>query len=125
MRPPNPGDAWPGPVGLVFDARGATIMANTAKGTPIYEAGLDRGDRILGVDGRRMTSREAWTAALDGKRPGDELRVDYESRGSTRTATVRLTADPGLEVVTFEAAGLVVTDAVRRFRRDWLNPKGR
>ena len=29
------------------------------------------------------------------------------------------------EVVTFEAAGLVVTDAVRRFRRDWLNPKGR
>ena len=125
MRRTNPGDAWPGPVGLAFDARGATINANTAKGSPIYEAGLDRGDRILRVDGRRMTSREAWTAALAGKRPGDDLRVDYESRGSTRTATIRLRADPGLEVVTFEAAGLVVTDAVRRFRREWLSPKGR
>jgi len=125
MRRTNPGDAWPGPVGLAFDARGATINANTAKGSPIYEAGLDRGDRILRVDGRRMTSREAWTAALAGKRPGDDLRVDYESRGSTRTATLRLRADPGLEVVTFEAAGLVVTDAVRRFRREWLSPKRR
>ncbi len=125
MRHANSDDAWPGPVRLVFDAKGATINANTAKGSPIYEAGLDRGDRILSVDGRRITSREAWTAALDGKRPGDDLRVDYESRGSTRTVTLRLMSDPGLEVVTFEAAGLEVTDEVRRFRSEWLNPKGR
>lgn len=125
MRHANRDDAWPGPVRLVFDAKGATINANTAKGSPIYEAGLDRGDRILSVDGRSITSREAWTAALDGKRPGDDLRVDYESRGSTRTVTLRLMSDPGLEVVTFEAAGLEVTDEVRRFRSEWLNPKGR
>ncbi len=125
MRRTNPGDAWPGPVRLAFDSSGAIIDANTAKGSPIYEAGLDRGDLILGADGRRMISREAWTAALSGKRPGDELRVEYESRGSTRTAIILLTADPALEVVTFEAAGRLVTDAVRRFRREWLNPKGR
>jgi predicted metalloprotease with PDZ domain len=124
LRRANPAGAWPGPVSLRFDEWGATIDTNTRKGSPLYEAGLDRGDRIFSVDGRRMTSRAAWAAALDGKRPGDELRVEYESRGSTRSATIRLTADPGLEVVTFESAGLVVTDAARRFRSEWLERKG-
>ena len=124
LRPANPGIAWVGQVGLGFDEEGAVIRGNTTKGSPIYEAGLDRGDRIVSVDGRPVTSREAWSEILNDKRPGDELQVRYESRGSSRTATVRLTSDPRLEVVTFEAAGLRVDTDVRRFRNAWLEPKG-
>ncbi|GMR13740.1 MAG: M61 family metallopeptidase [Gemmatimonadota bacterium] len=125
LRPANPAGAWPGSVSLGFHEGGATINANTRRGSPLFEAGLDRRDRIIRVDGRRITSRETWMAALEGKHPGDELRVEYDSRGSTRTATLRLTSDPRLEVVTFEDAGLVVSEEVERFRREWLEPKGR
>jgi hypothetical protein len=36
-----------------------------------------------------------------------------------------LAARPNVEVVTYEAAGLVVGDDQREFRELWLEPKGR
>jgi predicted metalloprotease with PDZ domain len=62
-------------------------------------------------------------AVLAAHKPGDSVPLVYESRGQVITTTLTLAANPRIEVVTFEAAGEPVTDAVRAFRAAWLAPR--
>ncbi len=61
LRRKNPNAAWaggmPGPVEGVMQMTAATIP-----GTPLYDAGLDKGDRIVSVDGRPLADQKDWTA---------------------------------------------------------------
>lgn len=125
LRRSRPESATIGGVGLRYGPNGATIQGYAALGTPVYEAGLDRGDRIVELDGRALRTPAALAAVLDGKQPGDEVTVRYVSRGAERSAVLVLAGDPALEVVTNEAAGRRVDDAVRVFREDWVESKGR
>lgn len=52
--------------------------------------------------------------------PGDRVEVVFERRGRTHRGTMTLAEDPTLEVVTYEAAGREVTDAMKAFREAWL-----
>ncbi|MGE0352151.1 MAG: M61 family metallopeptidase [Gemmatimonadales bacterium] len=123
LRPANPGKAFLGLIQLDYDQRGATILGTTQIGSPLYRAGLDRGDLITTLDGRPLTSDSAWGAVKDAHVPGDVLEVQYESRGETRTARLTVDPDPRLELVTYEAAGLPLTDSITRFREAWLGPR--
>jgi predicted metalloprotease with PDZ domain len=125
LRRSRPESATIGGVGLRYGPNGATIQGYAALGTPVYEAGLDRGDRIVELDGRALRSPAALAAVLEGKQPGDEVTVRYVSRGAERSAVIVLAGDPALEVVTNEAAGRRVDSAVRAFREDWVESKGR
>ncbi len=120
LRRAAAGTPFLGNVRFTFDARGATLATATTMGTPVYDAGLDRGDRILSVDGRPLTADSAWDSARAAHRPGDTIAVEYESRG--RRATTRLTVadDPRLEIVMNEEAGLAVTPEMLALRRAWL-----
>ena len=120
VRPREPGRAWLGDASL----RGGTVLARTLVGTPLYEAGIDRGDRILSLDGRAIASDAALSSVLAAHRPGDVIPVEYETRGGIRrTARLALAEDPALEVVTYEAAGMPLTAQMRAFRQDWLGAK--
>ena len=121
----RPGPPALGGVQLRSDRRGATGTAYTTIGTPIYDAGIDRGDRIVSLDGRRVRSADDVDAVLRGRRVGGRIRVVYQSRDGERTSEITLAESSALEVVTFEAAGLAVDAEIRRFREDWLEPKGR
>ena len=125
LRKARPGSPTLGGVQLRYDRSGATVAAYTTMGTPIYEAGIDRGDRIVSLDGRRVRSADDVGAVLRGRRPGERIAVVYQSRDGERTSEIILAESPALEVVTFEAAGLAVDAEIRRFREDWLEPKGR
>ena len=104
------------------DAR-AFISGPTIVGTPLYEAGLERGDRIVSLGGRPVTTEAELTAILRARRPGDRLVVEFDQRGRRRTATIVVAASPRLEAVTFEQAGEPVTPAVRAFRAQWLGSR--
>jgi S1-C subfamily serine protease len=125
LRRSRPGSATLGGVGLRYGQDGAVIAQYTTVGTPVYDAGLDQGDRILELDGRALRSPADLAAVLEGKRPGDEIPVRYASRGAERSAVIVLAASPALEVVTYEADGREADDAVRTFREDWVESKGR
>ncbi len=54
-----------------------------------YKAGIQQGDRIVSVDGKKVSSSSDVEAALEGKKVGDVVKLELE-RG-TKTATISLT----------------------------------
>ncbi len=120
VRPARPTGAWIGDLGLTASDRGLQIGATVMEGTPAYAAGLAAGDRLLVVDGAAMGAMADLEDVLSRHQPGDTLSITFESRGQTVTGTIRLGQDPRLEVLTFEAAGRPVTEAIRAFRAAWL-----
>ena len=88
--------------------------------TPLYTAGVDRGDRLLAIGRLTLESEADWQAALERFGPGATTTVKFIQRGRTREAPLRPAADPTLEVVRYEAAGLKPTAAQLAFRERWL-----
>ena len=123
LRPRNPGAAWFGPVRLDIDSAGGRVEGPTLIGSPFYEAGLDRGDVVLTLDGQPLTSDSVFQAIKAAHKPGDAVPVTFRARGRQSTAHVAMPADSRLEVVTYEEAGLPVTEAIQKFRQSWLAPQ--
>ena len=121
LRPAHPQRAWIGATPLVFEDRGARLDGPTLIGTPLYEAGLDRGDVLVALDGRRLRRNKSLDRVLDRRQAGEELLAEVVTRSGRRVETLlRLIADPGLEVVTFESAGMTVSEQQSSFRAKWL-----
>ena len=123
VGPARPDQAWLGRAPLEFGDEGATVQGATLVGTPLYEAGVDRGDVILSIGGKTPSDESVWQAIEREHRPGETVEIVYRQRGSRRTAALRLVADPTLAVTPAEAAGRPLTDSQRAFRADWLGSK--
>ena len=98
----------------------AIIDGNTRIGTPLYDAGLDRGDQVIAIGRLKITSERRWSDALSRYEPGDTATIQIIQRGVERTAQITFEEDPSVEVVTFESDGRELSDAQRQFRRAWL-----
>jgi predicted metalloprotease with PDZ domain len=120
LRPVKPGSALLGNVQADFSQDGMTIRGSTQIGSPLYLAGLDAGDLITSLDGKLIASDSALQALRAAHHPGDTIAVEYQSRGANRSATIALTEDPRLEVVTFEEAGMPLPPEAKAFREAWL-----
>jgi len=120
LRQAEPNAAWAGDLRLAYDSGGAELRSQAIVGTPLYAAGIDRGDRIVSVGGAAVASEAAWTAALAAHKPGDTVPVVFEQRGMQRTARLTFAADPRLEAVTFESVGQQPTAKEEAFRASWL-----
>ena len=129
LRRANPGDVWLGaPLedGPEEDERqGAVVAANTLVGSPLYEAGLDRGDTILALGGERVAGAEAGREILDEHDPGDTVSVTFMQHGREKQALLTLAQDPAREVVPYEEAGKTVTGEMKQLRADWLGSHAR
>lgn len=123
LRPVAPERAFLGLVNLEYGPAGATIASATRIGSPLYAAGLDRGDVIATIGGMELRGDADWQAIKAAHQPGDVVEVVYVSRGHRRTAPLTIAADPRLEVVLYEAAGRELTESMRRFRAAWLDPR--
>ena len=125
LRKQHPGQAWAGATAraLTFSGKEAEITGNTLRGSPLYDAGLDKGDRILQWDGKALGSiaeLEAWRAA---HQPGQRVILKAITRAGEKDFAVTLQENPGLEIVTFEQANLPVTPSIVEFRKAWLGSK--
>ena len=119
LRRAAPGKAFIGGA-IAFDGDSAVLTGPAIVGTPLYDAGLDRGDRIVSLGGKALTSEAGLQEILGGVTPGDRLSVDFVQRGATLSRTIIVGEDPRLEGVTFEKSGERVTPAIRAFRERWL-----
>jgi predicted metalloprotease with PDZ domain len=125
VRPAPTPAAWAGPLSLAGDSTGTTVIASTIAGTPVYDAGLDRGDRLVSADGRPVAGQGDWSALLAARGPGDSIQLVFRQRGREVRAVLRLRADPRLKVRPAELAGVGFTEAQRAFRTAWLGSRAR
>ena len=126
LRKRAPGRAWWGNVRLVFLDDGVSIMAAVPFGSPLYVAGIERGDLVVSLDGETdVRSAPRLARFLTSKRPGDRVTVEFMRRGILTTATIVLEEDPRLELLPIETIGGRLTDGQRAFRAGWLGSKAR
>jgi predicted metalloprotease with PDZ domain len=123
LRRGAPGRAWIGPVTLEFSEGAAKISAPTVEDTPVYAAGLDRGDELLSIGGTAVNSPSQLEEAIQRRKPGDQVRVSIRSRGTIRDVTIAIEEDPRLHVIPVEQTGRQLTAAERTFREAWLGSK--
>jgi predicted metalloprotease with PDZ domain len=116
--------AHPGKIWLDAQIReqgGALVIGGpTLRTGPLYKAGLDRGDRILSVDGQAVKTVSELQAILDKHKPGDTVSVEAEQRGVKITAQLAFTEDPQVEVVPYESVNKEVTPEMKKLREEWL-----
>jgi len=116
----NPEAAWIGNPQYLTDGRRVTIESNTLRGTPLYQAGLDRGDEIVKIGRFEIDDADDIGTAIGRHEPGDELVIDYVQRGIALSASLVLGGDPTLEIVMAETADAPLTPEQSAFRESWL-----
>lgn len=122
IRPARPERAVVRTARLQVTGAVASLTVSPAPGTPLYLAGLDRGDEIVSVGGTVIDSQADWDRVLAAARPGDTTEIRFIQRGRERTAALTFIADPSIELVRVEAAGGVLTPGQKAFRDAWLGP---
>jgi len=98
-------------------------MSPTLRGSPLYNAGLDRGDRIVQWDGKSPKDQQELNALLNEHQPGDHIKLQVESRGGKKEVDLELAGPPGYETEPNEMAGRELTDQMKAFREAWLSSK--
>jgi predicted metalloprotease with PDZ domain len=123
LRKAAPGQVWLGARDLHVSKKGIEIASYTLRDSPLYQAGLDKGDLILKVDRKALKSEHGLTAWLKRHKPGDRIQVLARTRSGERILAMVLTERPSLEIVTYERAGQPVTPEIIAFRKAWLGSK--
>ena len=124
LKKAHPGQAWTGPAhGLNFSDKAVELTGYAQRGSPLYLAGVDKGDRILEWDGKALKSMNDLNDWLSKHKPGDTLTLNVVRRDGPQQAQLTLGEDPTEELVTFEEAGRPVTPEITAFRQNWLGSK--
>jgi predicted metalloprotease with PDZ domain len=108
---------------LSFSDRGADVIGSTLRGSPLYLAGVDRGDRIVEIDGKNLKARRDWEDLSASHKPGDRSRFTVEGRTGKKQIEIAWTQAPDVRLVSFEKEGRAVTPEIARFREAWLGSK--
>jgi predicted metalloprotease with PDZ domain len=123
LRSVEPVKLWLGAPQLNFSNEGAAITAPVLRESPLYDAGLDLGDRITEWDGRKLANQKELEDWLGQHKPGDRVALNVEGRAGTRKVDVTLVRSPSLQVVPFEQAGRDLSLDQSEFRREWLRSR--
>jgi predicted metalloprotease with PDZ domain len=125
LRKTKPGEPWLGQPAMRYSNEGAEITGATLVGSPLYEAGLDRDDRIVELAGRPLKQASDVAAAIKGKKPGETVKARIEKRTGQREVEIKLGESPQFELVSYEAAGRTLSAAQTSFRDAWLSSKAK
>ncbi|HEX6644054.1 MAG TPA: hypothetical protein VF037_05220 [Gemmatimonadales bacterium] len=120
LRQARPGTVWLGPVGLREEDSTLVVASAPTIGSPLYEAGVERNDRLVALGGRPLITSADLDAVLSDKKDGTSLPLVFIGRTGRTEATVRLAQDPTLEIVTFEKAGRPMSKEIVAFRAAWM-----
>lgn len=108
-------------LGASLDDDTTAVFVNwSQEGGSAFGAGISSGDRIYAVDGTATTSIDSLNAILKRHKPGDVVQVDVMAREVRRTIPMKIVGRRGMRIISYETAGLQVTDAMRAFRQSWL-----
>jgi predicted metalloprotease with PDZ domain len=114
----------PGTLGTVsLQARqGRMVVANnTISTTPVYAAGLGKGDAVLSLNGAALTQDGDWERVLSTLTPGTEVELVFESRGERKAARVVVAKSDRIDVVPSPGP----TPQQQALRGDWLGTRAK
>lgn len=123
LKKTEEGRAWIGLGRGVTEKEGLILEQNTLRGTPVYAAGLDVDDKIVGLDNQDVRTIADLNGILAKSRPGATVTIKFLHRNEEKNTSITLGENPAVSVVTFEQAGRPVTPEITRFRKDWLGAK--
>ncbi len=123
LRARAPGQTWLGPSSLSFGRGGGRLTTPAGFGSPLYDAGVERDDVLVSLDGRSLSSARRLEAVLGDLGDGARVTLVYSRLGEMLTTQLTVEADPRLELVSAEQLGRRPTLAQQRFRDDWLGSK--
>jgi predicted metalloprotease with PDZ domain len=123
LQSASPAKAWIGNPAMSFSDRGVDIFGSTLRGSPLYAAGIDRGDRILEADGKALKTRRDLDDLTASHKPGDRSELTLETRAGKKKVEITWAQAPDVEIVSFEQAGRQVTPEITAFREAWLGSK--
>ena len=103
-----------------FTNKFARVVQPTAEDTPLYMAGVDRGDELIAFDGVTITGSSRLDEAVQRRRPGDRVRLSIRRRGVAQELMLTVGEDPRLQLVPVERTGRPPSPAEREFRARWL-----
>jgi predicted metalloprotease with PDZ domain len=95
LAPGFPERAWLGS-GLQVSDGEAIVTGTPTLGSPLFRAGLDRGDRVLDIGGETFEAGDALQEYLESRAVGDVVTVRFESRGQNYEREMTLGIDPTL-----------------------------
>jgi putative serine protease PepD len=81
-------------VSVETTAAGAVRIGEVRNGTPAETAGLEAGDTVLSVDGKKVTSADELTSVIGSKSPGETVTITYSRGGETHSVQVKLASRP-------------------------------
>jgi predicted metalloprotease with PDZ domain len=119
----RPGQLWLGASRLTASNTGLELNAPTLRGSPLYQAGIDKGDEIQACGEEAMKTLSKLDACLSSHQPGDVVTLRVKGRSGIRLVSVTLVQDPALALTSLERSGLPVTPAILNFRQAWLASK--
>lgn len=108
---------------VIFESGDAVISSNTTVGSPLYNAGVDREDVLISLDGNNINNARDIQRVLASIKPGDVISIQYESLGEIFEEGLALAEDPALEVVPYEQSDMELTEEMKAFRESWLGSK--
>lgn len=95
------------------------ISGNPQKNSPAYDAGLDKGDKIISINGKTLTAEDDWNVHLQELLPGDNLTLEIERNGKVLQKDLKLGEDPTFVIEINENAAPKAVKA----RQNWLAEK--
>ena len=122
LQSETPAKAWIGNPFMTFSDRGIDIVW-THRGSPLYAAGIDRGDRITEVDGKAIKTRKEWDDLAASHKAGDRSTLTVEARTGKKQVEITWVPTPDVWITSFEKAGRPVTPEITAFREAWLGSK--
>jgi predicted metalloprotease with PDZ domain len=123
VRKSAAGKSWIGAASFAYSDKGVTLSAGTLRDTPLYIAGLDKGDVISAFGGKPVKTQAEFDGWLNALKPGEAVKLRVESRGGQKDVDLTVGESPAVEVVTFEEAQKSVTPEIAAFREAWLSSK--
>ncbi len=112
----NPGKLDFANLRVRFQKEGIEIQGNILENNSLYEAGLNRGDKIVAIDNQIIKSIDEYNAMLEKLKIGKTYSIVFEQNGIMQTSKFTAKEDPAMSVKIDEKAA---ASALKK-RRDWL-----
>lgn len=100
--------------------RNNIISGNTSIGSSAYNAGLEKGDTILKIDGVVVNESSDISTVLEKNyKPNDKITIVYERFGKTNETEMTLNSDTSYEIMSASE----LSDVEKANRSAWLSAK--
>ncbi len=105
--------------GLQLDTndRGLEVVGTVFKNNPLYEAGLEKGDFILGIEELSIPNEESWDENVAELEMGERYTLRYVQNGEVMSGSFTAEASPSFRLIYQED----VKPGIAGRRAAWLN----